>query len=256
MSLWTLKEQFDQSVWFGLFNLREYTRYFFNKSYVLNTNIKSRQWMIIANGPSSRNVPLSEDNVIFINFGFQREEFRMLHRPFLLIIDPYLFDGTWPTDMLNLALERNKSCMFLLNYKFRKDVERRHKSILDRVIYVANSRIPTSKNIKRANANSKFGFGVGATEQAISVCVQLGAEKIDVYGLDCNNVSLALSGKNTHVYGLDENKSWEDPINNARELRFQSYMIERLYYLKKFLESKNIELVGHSDSISAQFLRK
>ncbi|MDC0639737.1 hypothetical protein OAP36_02080 [Planktomarina temperata] len=256
MSLWTLKEKFDQSVWFSLFNLREYTRYFLNKSHVLNTNIISRQWMIIANGPSSFNVPLSKDNVIFINFGFRREEFKRADCPFLLIVDPYLLDGTWPSDMLDLALEQNKSCIFLLNYKFRKDIEKRYKSILDRVIYIANARIPTSTNIKTSNVNSKFGFGVGAAEQAISVCAQLGARKIDVYGLDCDNVSLALSGKHTHVYGVDENKSWTDPLKIARELRFQSYMIERLYHLKKFLESNEIELVGHSDSVSAKFLRK
>ena len=260
MSFWNLKEIFDELFWFGSFNIRETIQFFNAKNKILKTHHSCTHWSIITNGPSANKFKYNPDkienkNFVFVNFGYKRSEFSIIEEPFLLIVDENLINGTWPNSMLGDAFNLNKNCKFILNYKFKDYVKTLHQEIQKRVIFIFNSKIPTQLNIKYSKPTSKFGFGVGAAEQAISFCMQLGGKVIDIYGLDCNNVLLALSEKNTHIYGIDPHKKWDDPSNNARELRFQSYMLNRLILIKIFANKNKIDLNGFSDGLIVKFMK-
>lgn len=260
MSLWTFKENVDEFFWFGLFNLtRRFHSRFLRTASLTLLPVSSEDWCLILNGPSSAHIEpqhLDYSKIVFVNFGFRRPEFSKVDQPILVIVDVNLVNGIWPKDMLEQAISYNPNCTFVLNYKFFSYVNTLSKEVQDKVTYLANSKIPTSYNIAKHNKTASFGFGVGVAEQSISLCIQNGAKNIHIYGLDCNNVVLALSNKNTHVYGSDEAKRWGNAKHNARELRFQSYMLDRLRLLKIYCDCNGICLYNYSDSLMTSFMDK
>ena len=259
MSFWNLKEWFDELIWFGLFNLREAGKALLCRKLLKPYKKTSAEWCLVLNGPSSSNIDkqhLHSSQTIFVNFGFQRQEFKVVDEPFLIIIDQYLIDGTWPADMLLKAIKSNPSCKLVLSYKFYNFISVKFPELIEKTIFIANSKIPTRFNIRHQKPNSYFGFGVGVAEQSISFAIRQGGIKIHIYGLDCNNVILSLSEKKSHIYGSDKAKKWDNPYINARELRFQSYMLDRLRYLSLFCELKKIKLINYSDSLLTRFINK
>lgn len=258
MSLWDIKEKFDELFWFNLFNIRESIRFKLNRTSNVSFPISQQNdWCIVLNGPSSLTIPpeqLEWDNTIFVNFGFRRPEFKASTKPLLLIVDDNFMNNTWPADMLRCAQAINNNCRFVLNYKFSKYVEAYYPDLVSEnlIRYIANTKIPTSYSIRRHKRNNPNGFGVGVGEQSIAFALQNGAQNIHIHGLDCNNVVLGLSEKKTHIYGVDENKVWTDPITNARELRFQSFMINRLLHLSHYCQNNEINLYNYSDSLLSQ----
>ena len=253
MNGWDIKEFFDEVI-FEFYNLLNYFKSLKYKKYISEIDYKSKftnEANLILNGPSSKNIELNTKTTnFFVNYGYRHTQFGNIKNPVLIIIDTKMVKGDWHFDMIEEAKSINPSVEFVFNYKYLRSNQ--FKELVKKVNcigYINNSKIPTRFNWKKKLKIGGFNFGVGVAEQSLSLLTTLKFKKINIYGFDGNNVILALMNKDTHFYGTDDSKKWNDSRFISRELRFLSYFIDRNFWLSKCLKYNNIQIINHTKSI-------
>lgn len=253
MSGWSIKEFFDEVI-FELYNLFNFFAAFKYKKYLEKIHLDcttETETNLILNGPSSVDIKVEDCKFnFFVNYGYKHPLFSKVKSPILIVVDTKIIKGKWDMDMLREAEEANPSVRFIFNYKYIKSDDFKNISNkINCVGYINNSKIPTRFNWKKILKVGGFNFGIGVAEQSLSLLASLSFKKINIYGFDGNNVILALMSQNTHFYGQDESKTWNDPQFISRELRFLSYFVDRNYWLSKCLRYNKIQIINYSSSM-------
>lgn len=256
---WSTKECVDE-IFFVIHNIYKTTYLLFLRTlfrslvtqcnaHFENSRQKSKDYCIIANGPSSLDHKLSnEKQHIFVNFGFNHPNFAIVQNPILVIVDKKLLTGEWSLSMLSEAKRKNPNVCFAFGGHLL-----RSKSIRDFADKNHCCFIFYDLSFTRFTSFQKFSigdiaFGGGATESSIMLAVSLGAKHLNIYGYDGNNVVLGLAGLDTHFYGNDPLKNWNRPAFVARELRFLSYFIDKNVYLSQYLRALSVSTINHTQT--------
>lgn len=252
MSLWDYKFLLDDLVYeINNVRLRCLSRsiYFRSRVKISEVSFDSDTVELVLNGPSSASY--KHDGIsaaVFVNFGFRHEEFSKAKHPYLLIVDQKFADGLWPLTMLDEARKANPNVRFVLNYHFLKSAGFYGKVKRFDPLFVDNNLVPTVFSRDTSIRKGASSIGGAVAEQAISMIVAGGVKRIDVYGLDGNNVCLGLLGLDTHFYGVDPDKKWDDSDFVFRELFFLSQFIQRHIRLSIAASKRNVKVVNRSDN--------
>ena len=256
---WTIKEFLDE-IFFLVHNLANSLRlsYFkiLNRKLIMLSNERFidvngnlDNITIVANGPSSSDfTERLGTQLIFVNFGYKHCAFINATNPLLVIVDKKLSNGSWSLQMLYDAYELNQTVQFAFGGHLLTSHDIREFANSHRCCFIFNDLNFTRFSKAKKYRVGDIAVGGGATESAIMLAASLGAQKIDVFGFDGNNVVLGLAGLDTHFYGSDPMKDWSEPKFVARELRFLSYFIDKNRYLSYYLASIGVELINHTET--------
>jgi len=199
-----------------------------------NVNIgKKRDIFIVLNGPSIVNqdlTSLKNKSIMFVNRGFQHDEYKRLQPEFHVFADTKMLTGEWSIGWIDEIITMVPTITFILPAKWA--FHEKFKPYID-------------KGVKIHWMTNKFSMSsLGVSGFCFQFCIEQNFKTIFFTGFDANGIGHELVKSSSHFYGQNKENLQKTTLDYAQDLYMHSRFFISLNQFTKYASKKKVSIVN------------
>jgi len=194
---------------------------------------KKRDIYIVLNGPSLSNQDLTKfenKSIMFVNRGFQHDEYKRLQPEFHVFVDSKMLTGEWPISWIDEIIKMVPTITLIMPAKWA--FNEKFKPYIDKgtnIYWMTN----------------KFNLSsLGVSGTCFEFSIEQNFKTIFFTGFDANGIGHELANSSSHFYGQNSENLAKTTLDYAQDLYMHSRHFVSLNQFAKYALKKEVSMVN------------
>ena len=194
---------------------------------------KKRDIYIVLNGPSLSNQDLTKfknKSIMFVNRGFQHDEYKRLQPEFHVLVDSKMLTGEWPISWIDEIIKMVPTITFIMPAKWA--FNEKFTPYID-------------KGVNIYWMTNKFNLSsLGVSGTCFEFSIKQNFKTIFFTGFDANGIGHELVNSSSHFYGQNSENLAKTTLDYAQDLYMHSRYFVSLNQFSKYALKKDVSMVN------------